>query len=76
MQSKYRRSVSLNSNRRCCGESHPAAKLTDHEVHLILELWSDGLPAAVIARKFEISRQHVYRIARGINRSHIVVCVR
>lgn len=72
---KYRL-VELSPSGRVCGETHPAAKLTDHDVSLIRELWDGGLAATAIAVKFEVSRQHVYRIVRGDNRAHIVASVR
>lgn len=38
------------------GETHPRAKLSDHEVELIRELAEGGMSQRLIAEKFEISR--------------------
>lgn len=50
------------------GESHPKAKLTNHEVDLILALHHDGMEYALIAEKFEISVSSVGKIVRGLRR--------
>ena len=46
--------VAVNERGRRIGESHPRAKLTDHEVDLIRELAEEGLTYEDIARKFEL----------------------
>lgn len=56
--------VAVNERGRRIGESHPRAKLTDHEVDLVRELAEQGLPYAEIAAKFEVHRQTVKRIVR------------
>ena len=50
-----RKIVAVNEHGRRIGESHPRAKLTDHEVDLIRELAEQGLTHEQIARKFELS---------------------
>ena len=45
--------IAGKGERRRIGESHPRAKLTDHEIDLIRELAEDGLSVAQIAEKFE-----------------------
>jgi len=66
--------VAVNEAGRRIGESHPRAKLTDHEVDLIRDLIEDtvdpatgkvvlkGLSYGEIARKFEVSKGTVFDI--------------
>jgi len=51
-----KRIVAVNESGRRIGESHPRAKLSDHEIDLIRQLAEEGLTVAQIARKFEISK--------------------
>lgn len=50
------------------GESHPRAKLTDHEVDLLLALREEGYSYSWLAVKLDISKAHVGRIVRGEQR--------
>lgn len=68
--------VAVNEAGRRIGESHPRAKLTDHEVDLIRDLIEDtvdpatgkvvlkGLSYGEVARKFEVSKGTVFDIVR------------
>jgi hypothetical protein len=54
--------IPIDENGRPVGEHHHLAKLTDHEVELIRQLWEDGqedpakrLTVRAIAEKFEVS---------------------
>ena len=62
---KYRH-VAVNERGHRMGETHPRAKLTDHDVDLIRDLCDDlrktmsrRKVAAIVAEKFEISRRYV-----------------
>lgn len=54
------------------GESHGRAKLTDHEIDLVRQLKEQGMPAAEIADKMEISKRYVYKLANFERRASIV----
>lgn len=45
--------VQVNERGRRIGESHPRARLTDHEIDLIRELAEEGMSYREIAQKFE-----------------------
>lgn len=51
------------------GDSHQAAKLSDHEVELILRLREEGWSYGTLARKFEISKSHIRDIVKGRRRA-------
>ena len=59
--------VGVDENGNRVGEDHPRAKLTDHEVELIRELYETraewGGSARKIAEKFEVSKSTVVMIA-------------
>lgn len=59
--------VAVNEQGRRIGESHPRAKLTDHEVDLVHELVEEGMSLRQIAEKFEglISKSQVGKIVQG-----------
>lgn len=67
------RLVQVNEAGRPVGESHPRAVLTDHEVQLLLELRSEGFSYGWLARKFEITKGHAWRICTGRQRAQIAV---
>ena len=67
------RLVAVNDRGALVGESHPRAKLTDHEVDLVLALRDDGLSLGRIARIMEVSKSCVQHICDGSKRSHVVV---
>jgi hypothetical protein len=65
--------VALNDQGRRVGETHPRAKLTNHDIDLMFELREQhGLSVAEIAAKFEISRRHAGRILSSQSRNHTV----
>lgn len=51
------------------GESHHNAKISDHDVDLILELKYQGLTVQQIAMKFEIAESTVRDIVKGRRRA-------
>ena len=51
------------------GLYNPSAKLTDHDIKLMTELRADGMPARVIAEKFEVCIQTVYNVTTGKTRA-------
>jgi DNA-binding NarL/FixJ family response regulator len=67
--------VSLNENGRRIGESHPGAKLLDHEVEQVLELLDAGLSYAEVAAKFEVSKSCIAHIASGRRRGQAIAKV-
>jgi len=60
--------VPVNARGYTIGERHHRAKLTDHEVELVLELLDGGMSQAKVAEKFEISRRAVRDYAAGRSR--------
>lgn len=60
--------VAVNEAGYRIGEDHPAAKLTNHEVELILELREQCMSYGDIARKFDISKSQVRNICKGLKR--------
>lgn len=58
----------VNDRGRPIGEDHHRAKLTNHDVDLVLSLLAEGLSYSVIAEKFEISKSMVRHIAKGTKR--------
>jgi DNA invertase Pin-like site-specific DNA recombinase len=69
---KKRVIVGLNENGRRIGESHPASKLTDHEIDLIRELYDDGMSISEIARKFEIAKSYCWDICNYYKRCQTI----
>lgn len=75
--------VVVNERGRRIGESHPRARLTDHEIDLIRELAEDEVDEATgkvtrkrlsyreIAAKFEMAFSHVGDIVRCTKRGQI-----
>ena len=63
-----RGAVSVNDAGYPIGQDHHRAKLTDHEVWLILQLIAEKVSQRQIAKKFEISRGTVSDIASGRRR--------
>lgn len=64
--------VKFNGNRRRVGDSHPKARLTDEEVELIRELWSQGMGVKRIGEKMECSVNTVKSIISFRRRNQIV----
>lgn len=54
------------------GEDHPNARLSDHEVDLLLELHEAGYGYGRLARKFDISKSQARNICKGHQRSQVV----
>lgn len=55
--------VGVDENGNRVGEDHPKAKLTDHEVELIRELYEGGgLSMREIAEKFEVAKSTIVAI--------------
>jgi DNA invertase Pin-like site-specific DNA recombinase len=72
MNKKLKRAlVALNEAGRRIGESHPRAKLLDHEVDLVHELLEAGMSYTEVAAKFDVSKSCVAHIATGRRRSQI-----
>lgn len=80
--------VAVNERGRRVGETHPRAKLTDHEVDLIRELaegelqrnpksgrWErvGAMSYAEIAKKFEVAKDTVESIVLCRRRAHIAI---
>lgn len=65
------KTIALNENGRRIGESHPRAKLMDHEVTLALELLDAGLSYAVVASKLDVSKSCIAHIATGRRRGQL-----
>lgn len=47
------------------GAVHPTAKLSDHDVWLIRELYKEGVTQREIAKKMEVSHGYVSHLVRG-----------
>lgn len=69
------KTVAFNECGRRIGESHPRAKLLDHEVEQVLALLGAGLSYAEVARKFDVSKSCIAHIAAGRRRCHAVARV-
>lgn len=54
------------------GECHPRAKLTNHDVELIIQLVDEGLSCREVAIKFGVTRAYVHLISQGLRRSQWV----
>lgn len=64
--------VAINDQGYRIGEDHPKAKLTNHEVDLIIELREElGYSYQEIADKFEVSKSQVRNIIKGLKRGQI-----
>jgi len=68
-----RRVVGTDDRGRPIGEGHHRAKLTDHEIDLIIELRAQGMLLEVIAQKFEISKSYACEICAGKKRVGMAV---
>jgi DNA invertase Pin-like site-specific DNA recombinase len=67
-----RKMVQIGEYGRCVGESHGRAKLSDHEIDLVRQLREEGMPAAEIAEKFEVSKRYVYKLANYERRACVI----
>jgi ribosome-binding protein aMBF1 (putative translation factor) len=68
-----RKTVAVNERGIRIGEDHQRAKLTNHEVDLLLELREDGWSYRRLADKFEISKSQVRYICKGHSRCQTAV---
>jgi hypothetical protein len=66
------KTIALNEDGRRIGESHPRAKLLDHEVDQVLALLEAGLSYAQVAEKFDVSKSCIAHIATGRRRGQAV----
>lgn len=62
------RSIAVNDLGRRVGESHHLARLTNHEVDLLLDLREEGWGYRKLAAKFEVSKTLVRKICKGLAR--------
>ena len=53
------------------GERHASAVLTEGQAREIIRRRSEGTPVTELAREFEVSKQQVSRIAKGLRWSHL-----
>ena len=70
-----RKTIAFNEHGRRIGESHPRAKLLDHEVEQVLALLDAGLSYAAVAAKFDVSKSCIAHIAAGRRRGQLVARV-
>ena len=71
-RAKARLLLAVNDRGYVVGAQHHRAKLTDHDVDLILALLAEGMAQKLVAEKFECSRRTVRDIASGRIRSQLV----
>lgn len=50
------------------GGRHHNARLTDHEVETIRQLYADGMRATAIARKFGVTKGYLSKLLRHLAR--------
>ena len=60
--------VAINEIGRRIGQYHHNARITDHEVELLLSLHDEGWGYRRLSSKFELSRSHVRNIIKGRSR--------
>ena len=65
------RTIAVNELGRRVGESHHNARLTNHEVELLLALHLEGWGYRRLAAKFEVSKRHVRDIIKGKRRCSV-----
>jgi hypothetical protein len=63
------KNVRLSVQGQRCGETHPNARLTDHDVELMRQLHEGGMQCSKIAHKFDCARTTVSGI---VNYQHRV----
>lgn len=71
-----RRLVAVNDKGYVIGEDHHRAKLTDHEVDLVLALRAAGMSQELVAEKMEISRRTVRDIEACNTRAQTPIAYR
>lgn len=67
--------IAINELGRRIGESHPNAKLTDHEAELLVGLVEGGMSLAQAAAKFDVSKSCAAHIVSGRRRGQVAVRV-
>ena len=60
--------IGVNDGGYRVGEDHPSARLTEHEVDLLLTLRDEGWGYRRLSRHFEISKTAVRKICAGVSR--------
>lgn len=65
--------IGVNGRGNRIGEDHPCARLTDHEVALLLEMREQGWGYKRLAVAFEISKSQARRIVKGEQRAQHAV---
>jgi hypothetical protein len=68
-----KRTVAINDHGLRIGQGHQRARLTDHEVFLLVELRAAGVSWRKLAAKFEISVRHARDIVAGRKRAQTPV---
>lgn len=53
------------------GQYHHKAKLTDHDVKLILALYDEGISQSELSRKFDVARQTIHVIVHRLKWRHL-----
>ncbi len=62
------RFVAVNARGCRIGQDHPRAKLSDDDVGVIFDLLDEGLSYGEIAKKFDVGRACIQKIANGSRR--------
>lgn len=68
-RAKARLLLAVNDRGYVIGEQHHRARLTDHDIDLILALRAEGMSQRVVAEKMECSRRTVRDVETGRIRS-------
>ena len=64
--------VAVNAGGYRIGEDHPNARLTNHEVELMIELYEEGHHSLrQLAKVFDISKSQVRNIVKGLKRAQL-----
>lgn len=62
---KKSRSIGVNGRGNRVGETHHRAKLTDHEINLMRDLWEEGeITTPELAEKFDVSPAYAWYVTR------------
>lgn len=60
--------IAISERGRVCGESHPNARFSDHDIDLVFALSESGMPQVLIAEKMEMSRSYVCMLLKYTRR--------
>lgn len=63
--------VGINEKGLRVGDSHHNARLTDHEVDMLLSLRDEGWSYRQLAEKFDVSKSTAHKICQGHRRCQI-----